>query len=75
MRIYNSTDLVWRGPELQLGNSGSLLAIIVPDADWPGMWRVHTPKGHITDMVNLTRAKDAAKTLALTELNQRDEAA
>jgi hypothetical protein len=31
-----------------------------PDATWPGMWRVHTADGQVSDMVNLTRAKDAA---------------
>jgi len=30
------------------------------DANWPGMWRVHSPDGRVSDMVNLTRAKDAA---------------
>ena len=29
-----------------------------PDAKWPGMWRVRWPDG-LSDMVNLTRAKDA----------------
>ena len=33
---------------------------VCEDADWPGMWRVHSAGGQISDMVNLTRAKDAA---------------
>jgi hypothetical protein len=33
---------------------------IVPDAEWPEMYRVRRPDGTLTDMVNLTRAKDAA---------------
>jgi len=32
---------------------------IVPDPGWPGMYRVRRPDGSLSDMVNLTRAKDA----------------
>jgi hypothetical protein len=32
---------------------------IVPDAKWPGMYGLRRPDGTPTDMVNLTRAKDA----------------
>jgi hypothetical protein len=32
---------------------------IVPDPKWPGMYRVRRPDGSLTDMVNLTRAKEA----------------
>ena len=39
--------------------------IVREEADWPGMWRVHSAGGQISDMVNLTRAKDAAITWAL----------
>jgi diadenosine tetraphosphate (Ap4A) HIT family hydrolase len=31
------------------------------------MWRVRLPNGHVSDMVNLTRAKDAAMALACKE--------
>jgi hypothetical protein len=34
-----------------------------PDAKWPNMWRVHHGK-RVSDMVNLTRAKDAARSWA-----------
>lgn len=37
---------------------------IEPDSKWPGMWRVRLPDGRNTDMVNRTRAKDAAAGLA-----------
>jgi hypothetical protein len=30
-----------------------------PDVNWPGMWRVRWSDGTRSDMVNLTRAKDA----------------
>jgi hypothetical protein len=32
---------------------------VVPDAKWPGMYRLVLPDGSLTDMVNLTRAKEA----------------
>ena len=34
------------------------LADVVPDERWPDMWRIRIGD-RITDMVNLTRAKDA----------------
>jgi hypothetical protein len=37
---------------------------IKPDAKWPNMWRVHLPNGQVSDMVNLTRAKDVAQSLS-----------
>jgi hypothetical protein len=37
---------------------------IVRDPDWPNMWRVRLLNGQLTDMVNLTRAKDAARSLS-----------
>jgi len=32
-----------------------------PDSKWPGMWRVHYPDGEVSDMVNISRATDAAR--------------
>ncbi len=72
MRIYSTRALVWDGPTLRFGNKrGRALASIVPDADWPGMYQVHR-SGHASDMVNLTRAKDAAACLALADLNTQE---
>jgi hypothetical protein len=39
---------------------------IVPDDRWPGMYRVRRPDDSLSDMVNLTRAKDA-----LAEIRRR----
>lgn len=39
------------------------VATIKPDAKWPSMWRVHLPNGQVSDMTNLTRAKDTARSL------------
>ncbi len=44
--------------ELYIGKVNTGIRI-VPDAKWPGMWRI--VKGdRISDMVNLDRAKDAS---------------
>jgi hypothetical protein len=40
---------------------------VVPDAAHPGMWRVRWPDGHLSDMTNLTRAKDAVACFMETE--------
>jgi hypothetical protein len=37
--------------------------VVVPDPEWPGMYRVRLPDGQLTDMVNLTRAREAAQVL------------
>ena len=37
---------------------------IVRDPEWPNMWRVRLPSGQLSDMVNFTRAKDAARSLS-----------
>jgi hypothetical protein len=47
---------------------------VVPDPDWPNMYCVRMPDGRLTDMVNLTRASDAAVCLALNALNEREAA-
>ena len=72
--MYDRQDLNWDGKQLRLF-SGCGVASIEPDVTWPGMWRVLLPDGHLTDMVNLSRAKDAAASLALGVLNQHREAA
>jgi hypothetical protein len=47
--------LRWDGLQLRL-KSGRLLATVEPDSKWPKMFRVRLPNGHLTDMVNLSRA-------------------
>lgn len=50
----------WR---LKIGNR--LTGIVVRlDDQYPNMWRIHASDGRISDMVNLSRAKDAAITWA-----------
>jgi hypothetical protein len=66
--MYDRHDLRWDGNRLRM-RSGRPLAIVVPDPDWDGMWRVRMPNGNVSDMVNLARAKDAAQSIALASLN------
>jgi hypothetical protein len=40
---------------------------VVPDPANPGMWRVRWPDGRLSDMTNLTRAKDAVACFVETE--------
>jgi len=47
------------------------LVKIVPDAVYPGMWRVVEATGDLTDMVNLSRATDAAMDRAASMLDKR----
>ena len=73
--MYDRQDLKWDGNQLRLFSSrGRVLASIEPDQTWPGMWRVRLPDGNLTDIVNLSRAEDAAASLALGILNHREAA-
>jgi hypothetical protein len=73
MRIIGSRDQQWKGQELFLGRKR--IASVIPDGRYPGMWRVQRSDGSLTDMVNLTSAKEAAMVLALASLNGMQEAA
>ena len=76
MRVCSRRDLVCDDKQLRLHSiRGRALAAIEPDREWPGMLRVRMPGGHLTDMLNLPRAKDAAASLALGVLNRHQEAA
>ena len=55
-----------RGPNWATGTKKPLQMTfggyaVVPDPDWPNMYRVRRPDGSLTEMVNLTRARDAAR--------------
>jgi hypothetical protein len=49
------------------------LVRVVPDAKYPGMWLVRHLDCRLSDIVNLSRAKDAAASLALRVLNCSDD--
>jgi hypothetical protein len=62
------------GSELRLNVGGRSTGIaVVPDNKWPAMWRVRTPDGRLSDMVNLTRTKNAAVAVARPKGLGRDE--
>jgi hypothetical protein len=66
--VYGHEDLRWEGHRLRL-LTGRLLATVEPDGHWAAMYRVRFPDGRLTDMVNISRARDAALCLALAALN------
>lgn len=70
MRVYGNRHLTWKGHRLCCGNRK--LVEIVQDDRYPTMWRVKRPDGSLTDMVNITRARDAARGLALKVLNREE---
>ena len=73
LREKRGMEVVGHG---SLRNTGRVVAIVVPDDKWPDMFRARLVGGDISDMANLTRAKDAAVCLALAALNrQKPEAA
>ena len=41
---------------------------VVPDTKYPTMWRVVLHTGKLSDMANLSRARDAAMSAAIREL-------
>src|SRR5262245_23000298 len=71
--IVGRDRLKWRYADKRLslhqGNDKNPLATIEPDPKHSGMYRIRFPAGGLSDMVNLTRAKDAAIALALQSLN------
>jgi hypothetical protein len=67
VRTYSSNALSWRGNDLRC--AGKIIVSIAPDQTYTGMWRVARPDGRLSDMVNRSRAKDAAVTIATGILN------
>ena len=72
MRIFSRNALAWKGDRLYLGRRFSGFSV-VSDAKYPGvMWRVRSPDGTLSGMVNKTRAKDAAIGGMLRVLNSKE---
>jgi hypothetical protein len=59
--------------ELRYGQSRKVLARVLPDDKYPTMWRIHWPDGEVSDMVNLSRARDAARALARRRYPELDQ--
>jgi hypothetical protein len=63
---FNRRSYEWRqvGQNWELTTASQIVAQVVPDALHPGMYRIDLGDDPLSDMVNLTRAKDAALSLA-----------
>ena len=72
---YDRGDFTWRRlPDgswaLHVeGRRGAVLHVVRDDT-YPQMWRVRDRDGRLSDFVNLTRAKDAAASIAIGILNR-----
>jgi hypothetical protein len=73
--IYGRSHLRWGrdGAAWVVSHGGAELARVVPDEKYRGMWRVRSPEGRLSDMANITWAKDAAAAMALAILNRSDD--
>jgi len=54
-------------------HDGRIVTQVVPDQKYPGMYRV-LANGELSDMVNISRAVDAARMSALSILNRNGTA-
>jgi hypothetical protein len=61
--------LIWSYNKLCRHGSHRALIQIERDAKYPDMWRVVRADGSLSDLVNRTRAKDAAMCIALRAIN------
>ena len=68
------SNMHWEGGRLKFRRQLSGYSI-VPDQKYPTMWRVRRPDGTLSDMVNRTRAKDAAMLMLGRDLNEPAEEA
>jgi hypothetical protein len=72
MSVSKTADMRWQGDDLYCGRRK--LVRIVRDAKHPQMWRVEHPSGGLTDVVNRTRAKEAAMLIGRRMLDERQAA-
>jgi hypothetical protein len=73
MQKHDNDDLVWRGDQLALKGTARTSPIVklIQDANYSGMWRIKTPDGAVSDLVNRARAREAARSTLLGILRQR----
>jgi hypothetical protein len=74
---YSRRHLTWVRDEATwvVRHGRTKLTFVAPDEKHPGMWRVRSADGPWSDIINLTRAKDAAASIALAVLNRSDNVA
>jgi hypothetical protein len=70
---FNRSLYQWQqsGAGWKLMRSGDAVAEVVPDLKFPTMFRIKVPGMPSSDMVNMSRAKDAALSLADAVLDGR----
>jgi hypothetical protein len=61
--------IIWKGDRLYVETRLSGYEI-QQDEKYPTMWRVRSPDGSLSDMVNRTRAKDAAEVMLDRDLRK-----
>ena len=75
--VTPASALTWRktasGHALYLRDRGKALAT-VEDAQCAGMWRIRMPDGWVSDIANLTWAKEGALRSVLFVLNRKETA-
>ncbi len=68
---FRRRDFKWKDDILYVRGRKANCSIVI-DSKYQTMWRVQTPTG-LSDMVNKTRAKDAAEAIVLNLLNMEEE--
>jgi hypothetical protein len=72
MSSTDASRAYWKNRQLFIWGQERPQAEIVPDEKYPGMWRFRLlPDGRLSDMVNLSRVKDAARTVVVASWNRR----
>jgi hypothetical protein len=71
MRVFARRELYWKGNRLFRWGSDAVLAEVVPNDRWSGMWRVRMADGRLSGMANLSWACDVAMAAVLTKLNRQ----
>jgi hypothetical protein len=60
--------LIWTDCKMYLDGKGPALASIQPDLTYPSLWRFRLSGGELSDIANLTRARDAARVLVSRQI-------
>jgi hypothetical protein len=70
-RVGQLMKFGWKqvGAEWRLFHARRIVARVVPDANYPDMWRLKLPGG-LGDMVNRSRARDAARDHAIRKIER-----
>jgi hypothetical protein len=73
--LYWRRDQAGMGWTLHQGRAGPALVAVRPDDRWAGMFRIVSPDGRQSDLLNLARARDSALAVAASLLGEERSAA